>query len=130
MAYTVKITYTGPANPEAIKFASPICQTFAPTNAYTDTPAYKSTVYDTHVTGFGFIDLMEPYATTGFPYPVPLAQFKLAVVGKDNAKGAKEVEFTVESYMEAFWYMEAGVALKNQGFAVEVKEKEAAAGKE
>jgi hypothetical protein len=76
--------------------------------------------------GFGSIDLMDPYADTSFPFPVPLAQFKLAVVGEDEMNddtptGRKTVTFTVDSYMEAFWYMEAGKALADQGFEVTVE---------
>ena len=36
----------------------------------------------------------------------------------DKPTGAKKVEFTVDSYMEAFYYMEAGKALADQGFTV------------
>lgn len=126
MAYTVKITYKGPANPDTVMLASPICQTFMPTNSYGDTKAYEGTVYDTHVKGFGFINVMEPYASTAFPYPVPLAQFKLATVGTDDKKGGHTVTFDVETYMEAFWYTEAGKELADQGFTVTVTPKEAA----
>lgn len=118
MAYKVKIVYTGPAV-ESIQFVSPICRLFVPNNSYVDTPAYEGTVYDTNVDGFGKIDLMEPYASTSFPFPVPLAQFKLAVVGEDDTtSGGKKVEFEVASYMEAFWYKQAGDALADQGFTV------------
>jgi hypothetical protein len=122
MAYTVKIVYLGPTAPENIPFVSPICALYVPTNSYIDTPAYQGTVYDTNVEGFGKLNIMEPYATTSFPYPVPLAQFKLAVVGTDSetVEGAKEVEFTVDTYEEAFWYMTAGAQLKDQGFTVTV----------
>ena len=91
----------------------------SPSNSYVDTPAYAGTVYDTNVEGFGQLNIMEPYATTSFPFPVPLAQFKLAVVGTDG-DGGKEVEFTVDTYEEAFWYMTAGAQLKDQGFTVTV----------
>lgn len=126
MAYKVKIVYTGPTKPESITFVSPICSVYTTTGSYVDTAAYEGTVYDTNVRGFGKIDLMEPYASTGFPFPVPLAQFKLAVVGKDvlsddgKATGAKQIEFKVDSYMEAFWYQQAGVALADQGFTVDI----------
>nr|DAG57657.1 MAG TPA: hypothetical protein [Caudoviricetes sp.] len=123
MAYTITITYTGPANPENISFVSPICPIFVPSNSYIDTPAYKGTVYDTHTKGYGSINLMEPYASTSFPFPVPLTQFKLAIVGEDDGNGGKKVTFDVDSYQEAFWYTEAGVALAGQGFTVEVKTK-------
>lgn len=122
MAYTVKIVYLGPEAPTNIPFVNPICALYVPTNSYVDTPAYEGTVYDTNVAGFGKLNIMEPYASTSFPFPVPLAQFKLAVVGTDSedVEGAKEVTFTVDTYEEAFWYMTAGAQLKDQGFTVTV----------
>lgn len=127
MAYKVTITYTGPAV-ESIQFVNPICRLFVPENSYIDTPAYEGTVYDTNVDGFGKIDLMEPFASTSFPFPVPLAQFKLAVVGEDDEEtGGKKATFEVATYMEAFWYKQAGVALADQGFTVEVGESGSAA---
>ena len=128
MAYTVTIVYAGVQEPTSIPFVSPICAQYVPTNSYVDTAAYDGTVYDMNVKGFGTIDLVEPYATTSFPYPVPLAQFKLATVGTDvldgddQPTGAKTVTFTVDSYADAFWYMEAGKALADQGFTVTVEE--------
>ena len=75
---------------------------------------------------------MEPYASTSFPFPVPLAQFKVAVIGTpvttSDPDGPKYVEFDVDTYMEAFWYKQAGVALADQGFVVEVTEEKPAAG--
>ena len=127
MAYTVTIVYAGVQEPASIPFVSPICAQYVPTNSYVDTAAYDGTVYDMNVKGFGVIDLVEPYATTSFPYPVPLAQFKLATVGEDvldgdeQPTGAKTVTFTVASYADAFWYMEAGKALAEQGFTVTVE---------
>ncbi len=115
MAYTVNITYSGPANPTDIRIATPICALYVPSNSYADTAAFDGSVYDTNVKGFGTINVMEPYATTSFPFPVPLAQFKVAVLSDDN-----EVEFTVDTYMEAFYYIEAGKALASQGFTVTV----------
>lgn len=128
MAYTITITYAGVQAPQSIPFVSPICSIFVPTNSYIDTEAYAGTVYDTNVEGFGAIDLLEPYASTSFPYPVPLAQFKLAVIGTDvldgddQPTGAKTVTFTVDTYMEAFYYIEAGKALADQGFTVTAEE--------
>lgn len=119
MAYTVTITYAGLPNPDTVPFVSPICSTFVPTNSYVDTTGYAGSVYDTNIDGFGKIDLMEPYASTSFPFPVPLAQFKLATVGTSGT-----VTFTVDTYMEAFWYMEAGKALADQGFTVSATEVE------
>lgn len=114
MAYTVTITYSGPKKDE-IRVVLPISPVYVPTNSYVDSPAYEGTVYDTNVYGIGEIDLLEPYKTTSFPFPVPLAQFKLAAVGEDGS-----VEFTVDTYMEAFWYTQAGLALADQGFTVTV----------
>ena len=119
MAYTVKIVYAGVPAPTNIPFVSPIASLYVPSNSYVDTPAYAGTVYDTNVEGFGQLNIMEPYATTSFPFPVPLAQFKLAVVGTDG-DGGKEVEFTVDTYEEAFWFTIAGNQLKDQGFTVTV----------
>lgn len=126
MAYNVTIVYAGVQAPAAIPFVSPICATYVPTNSYVDTAAYDGTVYDMNTKGFGSIDVMDPYADTAFPFPVPLAQFRLAVVGTDvldsdgKPTGAKTVTFTVNDYMTAFWYMEAGKALADQGFTVTV----------
>lgn len=129
MAYTVTITYKGP-EVESLQVVNPICRLFEPTKSYVDTEAYAGTVYDTNTKGWGKIDLMEPYATTSFPFPVPLAQFKLAIVGEDVKKngkptGAKQTSFTVDSYSEAFWYIQAGESLKDQGFTVTVEEADA-----
>lgn len=119
MAYTITITYTGVTAPSAA-LVSPVCRLYTPDNSYVDTAAYAGTVYDTNVDGFGFIDLMEPYKTTSFPFPVPLAQFKAAVVGAVQNDGSYKVEFTVDSYMEAFWYAQVGEQVKDQGFTVTV----------
>lgn len=122
--YKVKIIYNGPANPENIRFVSPICPVYCPCNSYVDMAAYKDTCYDTNIEGFGKIDVLEPYASTSFPFPVPLSQFKIAVIGKPVSSsapnGPKYVEFNVDSYMEAFWYTQAGIALADQGFVVEI----------
>ena len=127
--YTIRIVYAGPARPESIRFVSPICPVYCPCNSYTDTAAYEGTVYDTNVKGFGKIDVLEPYASTSFPFPVPLAQFKVAVIGQpvdaNVPDGPKYVEFEVESYMEAYWYTQAGIALADQGFTVTVTEVDA-----
>ena len=119
MAYTVKIVYAGVPAPTNIPFVSPIASLYVPSNSYVDTPAYAGTVYDTNVEGFGQLNIMEPYATTSFPFPVPLAQFKCALIADDNT-----AEFTVDTYMEAFYYTEAGKALADQGFTVTVDENE------
>lgn len=129
MSYNVTITYKGPVT-DSITFVNPICKMFEPCKSYIDTTAYKGTVYDTNVSGFGKIDLMEPYASTSFPFPVPLTQFKLAVIGeeakdKDGNVIGKNITFTVNSYMEAFWYKQAGAVLADQGFIVEVTDVDA-----
>ena len=116
MAYSITIAYAGPANPTDLRIPAPIYPVYVPSNSYVDTAAYDGTVYDTNVKGMGSINILEPYATTAFPYPVPLAQFKVAVLSNTN-----EVTFTVETYMEAFYYTEAGKALASQGFTVTVE---------
>lgn len=129
MAYTILIKYNGVEQaPE--KLVSPVCRLFIPNNSYIDTPAYTEgipatedeesriagkSIYATNVDGVGEVNLYEPYATTSIPFPAPLAQFKLAVVGEDN-----QVEFTVDDYKEAFYYQQLGVQMKDQGFEVTV----------
>lgn len=115
MTYKVIITYTG-VEKNVDKLVAPICRMFGPSASYTDFPAYDGTTYDTNVAGFGNVDMPEPYASTSIPFPVPLAQFKLAVVGKNN-----KVEFEVDDYKEAFYYMGVGAAIAEQGFKVEVR---------
>lgn len=117
MAYSITIAYAGPANPTDLRIPAPIYPVYVPSNSYVDTAAYDGTVYDTNVKGMGSINILEPYASTAFPFPVPLAQFKVAVISDSN-----EVTFTVETYMEAFYYTEAGKALASQGFTVTVEE--------
>jgi len=115
MAYNVTITYNGlTRDPE--NFVYPIARIFRPSPSYADSIAFAGTVYDTNVPGFGTIEQMEPFATTSIPFPVPLAQFKLAVVGEDNT-----VTFTVDTYLEAFWFQQVGVAMADQGFTVTVE---------
>ena len=48
-----------------------------------------------------------------------MAQFKLAMVGEEGT-----ATFTVADYKEAFYYMQVGEALKEQGFTVTVEEDE------
>lgn len=114
MAFTINIKYTGPAT-DNIRFVYPICPVFVPTNSYADTTALEGTVYDTNVDGFGTLPVAEPFKTTSFPFPIPLAQFKVAALGTDN-----ELEFTVETDAEALWYKQAGIQLADQGFEVTV----------
>jgi len=124
MAYKVTITYAGvTADVEA--FVAPVMRLYRPNPSYVDTLAYEGTVYDTNTPGMGSpegiwnytLDQMEPFATTSIPFPVSLAQFKLAVVGKDN-----EVSFEVADYKEAFYYMQIGESMADQGFSVKVEE--------
>lgn len=132
MAYTVVIKYNG-VEQEVDRVAAPICSLFVPTSSYIDTPAYTEgipadveddekvalkSVYATNVKGWGSIKVPEPYASTSVPFPAPLAQFKLAVVGEDN-----QVTFDVDDYKEAFYYQELGAALADQGFEVMVTPK-------
>ena len=127
MRYNITIEYRGKeTNVERI--ACPICRIFTPSASYVDTPAYEGTTWDTNVAGWGSTPAVEPYASTSIPFPVPLAQFKLAVVGKPiTGKGGKEVightvTFTTDDYKEAFYYKQVGAALADQGFTVKVDE--------
>lgn len=116
MSYTVTIAYAG-KTPEAVRIANQICGMFDIKGSYIDTAAYSGSVYDTNVEGWGYIAALEPFKTTSVPFPSPLAQFKLAVVGTDNS-----VTFTVDTYYEAFYYATIGEQLKDQGFTVTVAE--------
>lgn len=112
MAYKVTITYAG-VTQDIEGLVAPIMRIYKPNDSYVDTAGYAGTVYDTNVPGWGELPVPEPYATTSIPFPVPLAQFKLAVVGNP-------VVFEVEDYKEAFYYQQIGFAMADQGFAVEV----------
>ena len=114
MAYTVTIKYTGVSGEVAIG-AAPIARLWNPDGSYIDSVAYEGTVYDTNVAGFGEVPAVAPYDSTSIPYPVALAQFKLATVGNDN-----EVTFDVEDYKEAFFYKTLGEQMADQGFEVTV----------
>ena len=114
--FTVNIKFNGvPAALENI--TAQICRIFAPKSSYVDTAAYAGTVYDTNVDGFGANAPLEPFASTSVPFPVALAQFKLAVVGANN-----EVTFDVADYKEAFYYKTIGDQMADQGFTVTVGE--------
>ena len=143
MSYTIKITYKG-VETEASKIVSPICRIYRPDSSYVDTqvytqggpitadgnpvaaigdvdPNYGKSIYATNVDGFGSVPSPEPFATTSVPFPVPLAQFKLAMVSTEkDEEGNLYVEFDVEDYKEAFYYRQVGVALADQGFEVTV----------
>ena len=150
MSYTVKITYKG-VEAEVSKIVAPICRIYHPEGAYIDTPVYTQggpvtsngqpvekigevdpnygkSVYATNVTDFGTISAVEPFASTGVPFPVPMAQFKLAMVSTEkDSEGHPFVKFEVDDYKEGFFYMQIGAAMADQGFVVEVNEKPASA---
>lgn len=130
MAYTVTIKYTGVSGQVAIGPA-PIARLWNPDGSYIDSAAYEGTVYDTNVEGWGEVPAVAPYDSTSIPYPVALAQFKLATVGEDLLDGeenviGKQVSFTVDDYKEAFYYKTIGEQMADQGFEVTVEEAEAA----
>lgn len=143
MAFTVTIDYFGVvAEPEAV--AASICAIFQPTNSYIDLPVmkegyevgaedadkkYGKSIYATNVDGFGSVKMPEPYASTSIPMSVPLAQFKLAVVGEyDDTRKCHTVSFEVDNYQEAFYYKQVGEQIKDQGFVVTVQETAANSG--
>ena len=131
MAYTVTIKYTG-KDPELTTAVAPISRIYSPDNSYIDTDAYEvgnktggygKSQYATNVNDkFGFAPQVEPYASTSVPFPVPLAQFKMAAAAavNGNAKEAK-IDIEVEDYKEALYYQELGTQLADQGFEIEVK---------
>lgn len=123
--YTVTIKYTGVSGEVAIGPA-PIARLWNPEGSYIDSAAYEGSVYDTNVEGWGEIAPVSPYDSTSIPYPVALAQFKLATVGEDllnddNEVIGKQVSFDVDDYKEAFFYKTLGEQMADQGFEVTVK---------
>lgn len=133
MAYTITIEYRG-TETDVEQLACQICRIFTPSSSYVDTAAYAGTKFDTNVPGWGSTPLVEPYASTSIPFPVPLAQFKLAVVGTPikNEDGTEvighTVTFTTDDYKEAFYYKELGYSLKEQGFVITVTEASTSSG--
>ena len=120
------------AEAAALKATQPICPVFGKNVSYVDTPAFAGTAYDTNVEGWGKHACVEPYASTGMPFPAALAQFKLAAIGteiKDEAGNVigHEITFTTEDYKEAFFYAQLGAQMADQGFVVECPELKPAA---
>lgn len=113
MAYTISIAYAGLTQPVDERCFWEIPRTWGPKRSYIDTKPYEGTVYDTNIDGWGFIEMPEPYASTSLPFPVPLAQFKLATMGG-------VVTFETDDYKEAFYYAEVGAAVADQGFEIVV----------
>lgn len=123
--YTVTIKYTGVSGEVAIGPA-PIARLWNPEGSYIDSAAYEGSVYDTNVEGWGEIAPVSPYDSTSVPYPVALAQFKLATVGEDLLNDddeviGKQVSFDVDDYKEAFFYKTLGEQMADQGFEVTVE---------
>lgn len=142
MAFSVTITYKGVEADPAIAVA-PISGVYCPRNSYIDSAVYENgypvdveitdktkvgydqekkygkSIYATNVDDkFGYAAQVEPYASESIPFPVPLAQFKMAVVGGTDGS----YKFDVEDYKEAFYYMELGKELAPQ-FEVVVEKK-------
>ena len=138
MSYTIKITYKG-VEADASSIVAPICRIYHPANSYIDTavytqggpitkngqpadkigdvdPNYGKSVYATNVEGFGEIADPDLFASASIPFPVPLAQFKLAMVADGEG-----VTIETDDYKEAFYYQQVGLALADQGFVVDVK---------
>ena len=140
--YNVTIKYTAASAVDMLgPVADPICRMMQPTGSYIDSPAYVDgmpndfstsagsygkSIYATNVPGDGYLPVAEPYASTSVPFPSPLAQFKLAMVGEDlldadeNVIG-KQVTFQVEDYKEAFYFKTLGAQMADQGFEVIVE---------
>ena len=132
MSYSIRITYRG-VETDPDRIIAPICRIFKPDNSYVDTQVfteggpipgddvdakikYGKSVYATNVDGWGRADSAEPFISTSIPFPVPLAQFKLAMVGGTD----HSVTIETDDYKEAFYYQQIGYALEDQGFEVEV----------
>lgn len=133
MAYTVTIKYKGVSGEVAIEPA-PIARLWNPKGSYIDSAVYENglegvygkSVYATNVEGWGEIAPVSPYDSTSIPYPVALAQFKLATVGEDLLNDddeviGKQVSFDVDDYKEAFFYKTLGEQMADQGFEVTVE---------
>ena len=151
MSYTIKITYKG-VEADASSIVAPICRIYHPANSYIDTavytqggpitkngqpadkigdvdPNYGKSVYATNVEGFGEIADPDLFATASIPFPIPLAQFKLAMVADaKDGEGHPQVTIETDDYKEAFYYQQVGLALADQGFVVEVKKNEVTVG--
>lgn len=145
MAYTVTITYNGIDVDADLRIADPISRIMVPTSSYIDSAVYREghpaetvttvspefefegygkSIYATNVlSGIDSIPMPDIWSESTVPMSVPLAQFRMAVVGEDDGNGGKTRSFDVEDYKEAFYYMELGVQLKDQGFTVEVAPK-------
>lgn len=122
--YKVKITFDPRKVAEQIPAPSAnVCSVFEPNVSYIDSEDYEDTRYNSNVKGFGDIEQVEPYASTSVPMSTPLAQFKLATQAQkvDDTTGVRELTFDVEDYKEAFYYLQLGEDMKEQGFAVEVE---------
>jgi hypothetical protein len=116
MAYSVTITYVAPVAPAAGPVGAGIGALWNP-ESYVDGSGMDGTVYDTNKPGFGSTVVPEPYASTSFPLPSPLAQFKVA-----TATAAHINTFDVDTFAEAEYYVETGKELASQGFTVTVVE--------
>ena len=122
--YKVKITFDPRKVAEQIPAPfAPVCSVFEPNASYIDSEDYEATRYNSNVKGFGDIPQVEPYASTSVPMSTPLAQFKLATQAQkvDETTGVRSLEFNVEDYKEAFYYLQLGKDMEEQGFAVEVE---------
>lgn len=141
MAYTVTIIYNGIDVDADLRIADPISRIMVPTSSYIDSAVYREghaaeTVGDYDFPGYGKsiyatntlsgiipVPMPEYWSETVIPMDIPLAQFRMATVGEEQEDGSRKVEFDVETYREAFYYMELGVQLKDQGFEVTVTKK-------
>ncbi len=136
MAFNVTIKYLGKeAAATDTMVVAPIYRLMVPAKSYIDMPAYTNPDYPAHtdpvqtaeevnfmtrkyatnVDGWGgCLPLPEPYASTSIPLPVPLAQFKLALLS------GEEVTFEAD-FQQAMYYANIGPALISEGFEVTVK---------
>ena len=114
MGYSITITYTGVSTDNLVNAGMPICGTYVPTNSYVDSEAYKDTVYNTNVPGFGYVTSLADYVAANTMHPGVLAQFKAAAESTE-----KTITFTVDDPYMATYYSELNG--KIAGYTVEVK---------
>lgn len=121
--YTVNIKYYGVAA-DATRPVMPICPVFAPTGSYVDSEAYKGSVLDSNVEGWGKLGFtVDP--EVGIPFPSGIHNINMAKVGtagKDAKGNYTEVEFTVESYKDYIFYKTMAAELAADGFVITAAE--------
>lgn len=118
MTYRITIKEV-PKEPKPKDNTIGIASMFQQKSGYSDTPAYvdSKSPYATNVDSDVKIEIPEPFRSIGIPFSDGIAQFKISDVGKDG-----KVEFTTDSYKEAFFYKTLSKQMKHQGIDIHVVE--------